>query len=187
MKVLARPETSIPIKCNQHPWMRAYVHVVQHPFHAVTGEDGSFELKGLPPGEYEIEAVHEQYGAQTMQVSVAANGSATAEFTFSRSQAYRPGSLEMAPGDRAVLLWRGLMLSPLSRWANQVVSTMPLNIGVERSGAPLRFLLRQSATKAPARAASALARWSACLAEHGSAPRSDCPAISWTQYRRRRS
>ena len=96
-RTFSRPEVSIPVKCNQHPWMRAYVHVVSHPFHAVTGEDGSFEVKGLPPGEYEIEAVHEEYGAQTATGTVAANGTATADFSYSSSQAYQPSSLEMMP------------------------------------------------------------------------------------------
>ena len=72
MQTFSRPEVSIPVKCNQHPWMRAYIHVVGHPFYAVTGEDGAFEMKGLPPGNYEIEAVQEQYGAMTQKVTVAA-------------------------------------------------------------------------------------------------------------------
>ena len=97
MRSFARPEVSIPVKCNQHPWMRAYVHVVSHPFFAVTGDDGSFSIKGLPPGDYKIEAVHEQYGATTQQVTLAPNGSASAEFTFNSEQAYRKPSLEMMP------------------------------------------------------------------------------------------
>ena len=46
-----RPETMIPIKCHQHPWQRAYVGVLTHPFFAVSGRDGSFTIKGIPPGE----------------------------------------------------------------------------------------------------------------------------------------
>jgi hypothetical protein len=97
VRAFSRPESSIPVKCNQHPWMRAYVHVVSHPFHAVTGSDGSFEIKGLPPGQYEIEAVHESYGASTQSVTVEANGAATAEFSYNAKQAYQPGSLQMMP------------------------------------------------------------------------------------------
>lgn len=97
VQTFSRPEVSIPVKCNQHPWMRAYIHVVSHPFYAVSGEDGTFELKGLPPGDYEVEAVHEHYGAQVQKVTVPAKGSATADFAYAAGQAYRPSSLEMMP------------------------------------------------------------------------------------------
>jgi hypothetical protein len=93
----SRPEVSVPVKCNQHPWMKAYIHVVAHPFYAVTGDDGSFELKGLPPGTYEIETVHEQYGAQTQKVTVAAKQAAPAEFSYKADQAYAPSSLHELP------------------------------------------------------------------------------------------
>jgi len=96
-QTFSRPEVAIPVKCNQHPWMKAWINVVDHPFYAVTGDDGSFELKGLPPGNYEIEAVQEQYGAQTQKVTVAAKQAATAEFTFKPDQAYRPSSLKVMP------------------------------------------------------------------------------------------
>jgi hypothetical protein len=97
MQSFSRPEESIPVKCNQHPWMRAYIHVMSSPFYAVTGADGTFEIKGLPPGDYEIEAVHEEYGGQTQKVTVAANGTATAEFSYTAGQAYQPSSLKMMP------------------------------------------------------------------------------------------
>ncbi len=48
------PEVTIPIKCNQHPWMRAWLGVVANPFFAVTGSDGTYALQGLPPGDYTI-------------------------------------------------------------------------------------------------------------------------------------
>ena len=93
----SRPEVSIPVKCNQHPWMRAYIHVLSHPFYAVTGENGTYEIKGLPPGKYEIEAVHEEYGAMTQPIEVAANQSATTDFTYNAKQTYRPSSLKSMP------------------------------------------------------------------------------------------
>jgi hypothetical protein len=65
----------IPFKCDVHNWMRAYVGVVDNPFFAVTGADGSFEIKGLPPGTYEIEAVHEKLGRQTQTITVGAKES----------------------------------------------------------------------------------------------------------------
>ncbi|MCP5115207.1 MAG: hypothetical protein GY953_30615, partial [bacterium] len=79
----ARAEVMIPIKCNIHSWMRAYAGVVEHPYFAVTGDNGSFELTNLPPGEYEIEAWHEQYGAQQQQVTLTASQAATLEFSVS--------------------------------------------------------------------------------------------------------
>ena len=92
-----RPEVSIPVKCNQHPWMHAQINVLSNPFFAVTGSDGSFEIKGLPPGNYTIEVIQEEMGAQTAQVTVPASGSATADFTYKSGQAYNPSSLEMLP------------------------------------------------------------------------------------------
>ena len=97
LQTFSRPEVSIPVKCNQHPWMRAYIHVLSHPFYAVTGEDGTYELKGLPPGKYEVEALQEQYGAMTQSVTVAAKQSVSSDFTYQSQQAYRPGSLKMMP------------------------------------------------------------------------------------------
>jgi hypothetical protein len=97
MRSFNRPEVGIPVKCNQHPWMRAYIYVMGHPFYAVSGEDGTFELKGLPPGKYEIEAVHEQYGALTQQVTVEAKKPAAIELKYKAGQAYRRTSLEMMP------------------------------------------------------------------------------------------
>jgi len=81
IKSFPKPETMIPFKCNVHPWMRAYVNVVPHAFFAVTGADGKFELKGLPPGDYVIEAVHEKYGPQELKVTVGTDAT-TADFTF---------------------------------------------------------------------------------------------------------
>ncbi|RPH37892.1 DUF2012 domain-containing protein [bacterium] len=77
-----KPET-FKVKCEVHPWMSAYISVFNHPYFAVTGDDGSFTLKSLPPGEYTIEAWHERYGTQTARVKVERSGSAGASFTFS--------------------------------------------------------------------------------------------------------
>ncbi len=57
-KTFDKPETMIPVGCDVHPWMRAYASVFSHPFFAVTGADGTFEIKGLPAGEYEVEVLH---------------------------------------------------------------------------------------------------------------------------------
>ena len=72
----------IAVKCNVHPWMRSYIAVVSHPFFAVSGDDGTFTIKGLPPGEYTIEAWHEKYGTQETKLKVEPKQTATADFTF---------------------------------------------------------------------------------------------------------
>lgn len=81
---LNTPEPIFPVKCDVHPWMQAYVAVMDHPYFATTGEDGSFEIADLPAGTYEIEAWHERLGTQTATVTVEDGGSGTADFTFSR-------------------------------------------------------------------------------------------------------
>jgi plastocyanin len=72
----------VKLKCDVHPWMTAYVLVSSHPFFAVTGDDGSFKIAGLPPGSYTVEAWHERYGAKTAQLTVAADKPAEANFQF---------------------------------------------------------------------------------------------------------
>jgi len=76
------PETMVRFTCNVHVWMNGYAGVVAHPFFAVTGADGRFELKGLPPGTYTIEAWHERFGTQTQQVTVGERQAQAISFTF---------------------------------------------------------------------------------------------------------
>ena len=76
------PEVMVPLECNVHGWMNAYVGVMSHPYFAVSGEDGTFRITGLPAGTYEIEAWHEKLGTQTMSVTVTDGGTATADFSF---------------------------------------------------------------------------------------------------------
>lgn len=76
------PEVMVSLECNVHGWMQAYVGVLPHPFYAVSGDDGSFEIEGLPAGTYEIEAWHEKYGTKTATVTVAETETKTADFTF---------------------------------------------------------------------------------------------------------
>ncbi len=80
-------EVMIPVKCDVHGWMNAYIGVLDHPYHGTSGSDGSFELTGLPPGEHVIEAWHERYGTMVDTVEVAAGGSAEASFTYSADMA----------------------------------------------------------------------------------------------------
>ena len=75
-------EVMLPFECNVHGWMHAYAAVLPHPFFSATGADGSFSIKGLPPGTYTIQAWHEQYGAQTATVTVKAGETKMADFTY---------------------------------------------------------------------------------------------------------
>jgi len=76
----AREEIAIPVKCNVHPWMRAYIAVFKHPYFAVTGKDGGFDLSNLPPGTYTIKAWHEKLGTSSQTITIGANE--TKEITF---------------------------------------------------------------------------------------------------------
>jgi plastocyanin len=75
------PEVAIPVRCNVHPWMHAYIAVVKGPF-GVSNDTGSFKLDNVPPGTYTLTAWQETYGTQTQSVTVAAGKSAAADFTF---------------------------------------------------------------------------------------------------------
>ena len=78
-----KPELMIPVRCNNHPWMNAFINVSPTPFFAVTDAAGHFSLNGLPPGDYTLSAVHEKLGEKTVQVTVAANQTAKPELSFS--------------------------------------------------------------------------------------------------------
>ncbi len=88
-KKFARPEVMIPVKCNQHPWMRAYIGVTKNPFFAVTGSDGTFTIKGVPPGDYTIEAWTAIGGlkgqTEDQKVTLAPKATQTVDFTFKSS------------------------------------------------------------------------------------------------------
>ena len=80
--VFSTKEVMIPFKCDVHKWMNAYLGVLDHPFYAVTGGNGRFELKGLPPGTYTIEAWHEKLGTQTQMVTIGEKQTSDVSFTF---------------------------------------------------------------------------------------------------------
>lgn len=75
------PEIAIPVKCNIHPWMHAYIAVVKGPY-GVSSNSGTFKLENVPAGTYTLTAWHETYGTQTQTVTVAAGKPATADFSF---------------------------------------------------------------------------------------------------------
>src|SRR5205807_9182591 len=82
MKTFNRPETFITFKDNQHPWEKAYVGVFEHPFFAVSDENGNYKIDGLPPGKYILVAWHERFGEKTLEITIAPAESRNVDFTF---------------------------------------------------------------------------------------------------------
>ena len=81
-KRFAREEIMLPVKCNQHPWMKMYINVVKNPFFAVTDKAGKYEIKGLPPGDYTIAFVQEKLGERDQQVTVGPKETKTVDQSF---------------------------------------------------------------------------------------------------------
>lgn len=82
-KSFDKAEVMIPVKCDVHPWMKSYIGVLDHPYFAVSGADGSFSIGSLPAGDYVLEAWHEELGARTENVTVADGESVEVSFDFS--------------------------------------------------------------------------------------------------------
>ena len=78
-----KSEAPFKVKCDVHPWMGAFLGVFDHPYFAVTNDDGSYVISGLEPGDYVIEAWHEKLGSQTANVTV---GDSAANFTFKKPE-----------------------------------------------------------------------------------------------------
>lgn len=81
-KQFAAPEMMVKCVCNVHPWMAAYIGVVEHPYFAVTGDEGTFTLAGLPAGTYTVAAWHEKYGEQTQGVTLGEGDTQSLTFEF---------------------------------------------------------------------------------------------------------
>ncbi len=77
-----KPEVMVKFKCDVHPWMHAYLGILPHPFFAVSGTEGRYEIKDLPAGSYTLEAWHEKYGVQSVKVTVEEAGAQNADLTF---------------------------------------------------------------------------------------------------------
>ncbi|HUS18613.1 MAG TPA: hypothetical protein VMZ25_03100 [Terriglobales bacterium] len=81
-KSFPHAELMMKVSCNQHPWMRMYLNVVEHPFFAVSDAEGKFEIAGLPAGDYLLGFVHEKLGEETVEVKVEAQKAAKVEISF---------------------------------------------------------------------------------------------------------
>ncbi|HZC43535.1 MAG TPA: carboxypeptidase regulatory-like domain-containing protein [Acidobacteriaceae bacterium] len=74
----------IPVRCNNHPWMEAFLNVVKTPFFSVSNTNGTYQIQGLPPGTYTLVAVHEKLGTKSQQITIQTHKASTANFTFSK-------------------------------------------------------------------------------------------------------
>lgn len=82
-----KPELAIPIKCDVHPWMLSWAGVFDHPYFAVTGEDGTWKIDGLPPGEYTVATWHEKLGEREEKVQVSQGAAKELTFTYGAGSA----------------------------------------------------------------------------------------------------
>jgi plastocyanin len=79
---LDKPEVMVSVRCDVHPWMQGWIGVVDHPYFSVTGADGRFTLRDVPPGEYTVAVWHERFGTREAKVSLAAKGTQDVPFGF---------------------------------------------------------------------------------------------------------
>jgi plastocyanin len=77
-----KPEIGIPVGCDIHPWMRAYVSVFDNPYFGISGADGRVGLKTVPPGDYVVGVWHPVLGTMVQPAKLAPSGAATVNFTF---------------------------------------------------------------------------------------------------------
>jgi hypothetical protein len=82
----ATAELPIPVKCDVHGWMNAYLGVFAHPFHKVTGADGAFSLVGLPAGHFEISCWHPKLGVIAKEVTLGAGAAIALDFAYSAAR-----------------------------------------------------------------------------------------------------
>ena len=77
-----KSEIAVPVGCDIHPWMSAYVAVVPNPYFAVTPANGSVTLTNVPPGEYVVAVWQEKLGTKEQRVKLEARGSAGLQFAY---------------------------------------------------------------------------------------------------------
>ncbi|MDA1185329.1 MAG: carboxypeptidase regulatory-like domain-containing protein [Acidobacteria bacterium] len=83
---MANEERMLRMRCDVHNWMTAYVGVVSHPYFAVSGTDGAFDMVGVPPGTYTVRIWHERFGELTQTVRVSTGETATIDFEFTGTE-----------------------------------------------------------------------------------------------------
>lgn len=83
LKVFARPEDAIPVKCNVHPWMKSYIFVFKNSYFGVTDTDGKFSIGNVPPGTYTVTVWQEKYGTKTASVTIGPKESKSVDVSFS--------------------------------------------------------------------------------------------------------
>jgi plastocyanin len=81
-EVFEHNEIGIPVKCNVHPWMKAYFAVFSTPYFQVTSEDGTFKISNIPPGSYTLAAWHEVYGVREQPITVSQKQEQSVTVTF---------------------------------------------------------------------------------------------------------
>ena len=79
---VGKPELMMPVRCNNHPWMQAFINVAPNPFFAVSDASGKFVIRGLPPGTYTVVADQENMGQKTATVTVGAKQTVTQDFSY---------------------------------------------------------------------------------------------------------
>jgi plastocyanin len=84
-KIFDQPEIGILLRCDVHFWMASYLHVLNNPYYAVTGDDGTFSINDVPPGTYTLEIWHEKLGTRTAEVTVAEGESKISDFTLKQA------------------------------------------------------------------------------------------------------
>ncbi len=112
-RTFGKPEARIKAVCDIHPWERMWIHVLSHPFFAVTGADGRYEIKGLPPGRYTIEVWQEKCKPVEREIEVKAGQVRTLDFEIETVEPppprnWKPLAIDSAAG--AVLLVLALLL-----------------------------------------------------------------------------
>jgi hypothetical protein len=81
-RVFDEPEREIEVQCDFHPWMHAYIFVMDHPFFCVTAEDGTYSIPDLPPGEYTVGIWHEKFGRKQQNIALDGSGPGTLDFAY---------------------------------------------------------------------------------------------------------
>jgi hypothetical protein len=85
-QIFTAPEQMVKFKCDLHAWMNAYGGVMPHPFFQVTGADGAFSLKGVPPGKYDVAVWTEKLGSASQTVDIGNSANASLNFTLSATK-----------------------------------------------------------------------------------------------------